>query len=113
MESFASSGDNSLTSDITTCLQKLASMNRNHEVQENNKTDEVNDLNNANKDEVCNGDSSPQDLIEIKKYIDSKFSNLEKKLVDRIELLDKKVNEKLDSILKKLQLSVIISNTDS
>ena len=105
-ESFAA-GDNSMVGDMGTCIQKLATMNWNSgRYQGNDASDDVSQLNNTKQEAECNGDIAVKDTFDLKTYIDDKFASLEQRLIERIELMDKKTNQKLDAILMKLDLNV-------
>lgn len=109
LESFATS-DHSSAGDMSTYLQQFAAMNfGSRRFRENSKSSEVDKVNNTQISTECNGDSISQDPFDLKAYIDNKFTDLERRLIERIEVMDKNTNQKLDAILKKLELN---SNND-
>lgn len=107
LESFTAN-DHGPAGDLNTYLQQFAAMNfGSHRFQGDNKSNEVKKVNSTHTSTECNGDSTPQDPFDIKIYIDNKFAILEKRLMERMEVMDQKTNEKLDAILKILDLTAI------
>lgn len=105
LESFSANEHNISGDSMNTCLQKLATMNWNSgRFQENSRGNGVqHDSQNSTE---CNGDSTSQGSLDLKTYIDDKLTDLEKRLMERIEMMDQKTNQKLDAILKQLELNI-------
>lgn len=105
LESFTSADCNSFGDDMNTCLQKFGAMNwslGSNRIPENNKISETSKVDGKLE---CNGTSVTMDS-ELKRYIDEQFTSIEKRLMEKIELMDKNINHKLDAILSQLESNV-------
>ncbi|OXU25812.1 hypothetical protein TSAR_003312 [Trichomalopsis sarcophagae] len=97
-----------LLADINAYMQQCVAMKfRSHTFKDNNKSNEVNRLNRAHINTEYGGHYRYQDPFDLKTYIDTKFDTLEKRLIERIEVMDQKTNQKLDAILKKFEQNII------
>ncbi|XP_011505027.1 PREDICTED: uncharacterized protein LOC105367885 [Ceratosolen solmsi marchali] len=109
LESYASSENNSYEGDMAKHLQKIATINHktdnfltNHKSAENIQQNIIKKIESTQH----NNDSASQDYFDLKTYIDNKFSSLEKKLTEQIELMDQNTNKKLDRISNYLELII-------
>ncbi|CAK9824320.1 hypothetical protein ANTRET_LOCUS2505 [Anthophora retusa] len=59
--------------------------------------------NDEKETEQSTSDSNVSNNIDIVSYIDNKFQNMEAKLMKKIDEMEQRTNEKLDTILKQLQ----------
>lgn len=100
LESYSS--EYSSDEDLNSSFQKLA-LNFNLQKFKNNSKDLIH-LNGKQENNKCESSTS-QDLSDLKTYIDDKLSTLEKRLLERIELMEKQTTLKLDAIFKKLELN--------
>lgn len=100
LESYSS--EYSSDEDLNSSFQKLA---LNFNLQKfKSRSKELTQLN--GRHETNESESSiSQDSSDLKTYIDSKFTALEKRLMERIELLEQRTTQKLDTILKKFELN--------
>ncbi|XP_058801782.1 uncharacterized protein LOC131674804 [Phymastichus coffea] len=100
LESFTSGDSNSSGDDINTRFQSWGmagwSSNSSNRIQGNNRSSNTSEV---DKRSECNGTSITVNS-ELKKYIDEQFTNMEKRLMAKIESMNRIINQKLDILLK-------------
>ncbi|KOC59875.1 hypothetical protein WH47_10574 [Habropoda laboriosa] len=84
---------NNVTNDVHSCFKNLLNSSRTRSTQENNEKET----------EQSTSESNVSNSVDIVSYIDNKFQDMEAKLMKRIDEMEQKTNEKLDTILKQLQ----------
>lgn len=90
--SFNNEGNNT-TNDVQSCYMNILNSSKNKSVHKDNRKEMIQSI---DKNITSNN-------IDIVTYIDKKFEDIEQRLMKRIDEMEQKTNQKLETILKQLE----------